>query len=364
MEFSTLEKEYNHFYAPAFSIIVDGEDLLKQYVEVFGVTVNNTLEGADDFSFTVNNPFDVKAGEFKYIQNHLLDVNNKVEVKIGYGSNLKSIMQGLITSVDLSFPANGVSQLTVKGYNNLHLMMKNKNNHNWGRDDQPGKFSDIAKELAGKYGLETKSENVVDTKEKPHQIKQHEESDYDFLKKKIAEKIGYELFVFLNDFFFRPPADNKNENITTLEWGKSLISFSPTLNTADQVSEIQVRGWDPNKQEAIVGKARKGDEHGRDSNRQSGGELVKESIRYFWKPGVNSKEGAEKIAKSILNKLSEGFVKGNGESIGLPDILPGKNIELAGLGQKFSKTYYIEKVTHSISTSGYKTTFSIKERTI
>jgi len=363
-EFKQLQQDYKNFYAPNFKIKVDGDDLLKENVEVFGVTVNNTLEGADDFSFTVNNPFDSKSGEFEYLKNGLFELENYVEIKIGYTDKLVVILEGLITSVDVSFPANGISQLTVKGFDWSHIMMKEKYSNNWGRGDLPGKYIEIARTLANDYGFDVKPENVVDTTERPKQIKQHEESDWDFLKKKIADKIGYELFVFRNDFYFRPPADNKEDVITMLEWGKSLISFSPTINSANQVSEVQVRGWDPANQKPIIGKAGKGDEHGRDGNRQSGGDVVQEVKRHFWRPNVASKDEAEEIAGSIYNKLSEGFVKGNGECIGLPEILPGKNIMLKGLGNKFSKPYYIEKVTHSISTSGYKTNFSVKERTI
>ena len=73
---------------------------------------------------------------------------------------------------------------------------------------------------------------------------------------------------------------------------------------------------------------------------------------------------ADAMAKAILNKMSEGFVKGTGECIGLPLVKPGTTIQLEGIGKKFSKTYYIEKTTHSIGTSGYKTTFTVKDNAI
>ena len=59
-------------------------------------------------------------------------------------------------------------------------------------------------------------------------------------------------------------------------------------------------------------------------------------------------------------KKHEEVLKGSGESIGIPDILAGTNIELKGLGKQFSSTYYIDQTNHSISSSGYKTTFNVK----
>lgn len=367
MDFAKLQFQYNNFYAPAFAIEVDGTDLLKKTVEVFSMTVNNTLEGADDFSFTVNNLRDVDKNEFPYLQNGLFEVGKKVEVKVGYGDRkkLQTIFLGLITSVDVSFPANGISQLTVKGFDFSHKMMKGKQSFNWGAQ-KPIKYSDIVKKMAKeKYHLNTAE--VFNTFGEHQQLKQDRESDYDFLKKKVAEKIGFELFVFKNDIYFRPPANDSPTVVTSLEWGKSLISFSPQINTAQQVSEVEVRGWDPDNQATFIGVGKRGQEHGRDGNRASGGQEVEDTqgkvVKHVWKP-VKSKKQALDLAKSILDELAQEFVTGSGECIGIPDILPGKNIRLEGLGRKFSKVYYIEKTTHSVSSSGYKTTFSIKENTI
>ena len=40
-----------------------------------------------------------------------------------------------------------------------------------------------------------------------------------------------------------------------------------------------------------------------------------------------------------------------------------ENIRLGGLGKDFSRTYYVEQATHTINTSGYKTTFRVKDTT-
>ncbi len=124
--------------------------------------------------------------------------------------------------------------------------------------------------------------------------------------------------------------------------------------------------WNPDLQEPIVGIARRGEERGKKRGEKSGGERIaqvqKGVIRHVWHP-VKSKDEAEQIAKTILNRRAEKLLTGSGECIGIPEILPGKNIKLEGLGNKFSKLYYIESCTHSVSSSGYKTTFKVKEST-
>jgi phage protein D len=119
---------------------------------------------------------------------------------------------------------------------------------------------------------------------------------------------------------------------------------------------------------AIVGKAGKGDELGRDRGRRSGADVMasiyKEDTVLRIRQPVYSQQEADRQAKAILRKRSEIFVKGRGESVGIPEIRAGTNIELLGLGKVFSKTYYIEKATHTINASGYKTLFNVKDTTI
>jgi uncharacterized protein len=369
MDFGTIASNTHNFYVPAFAIVVDGRDLIQQRVEVFNLTVNTTLEGADDFSFTVNNPFDVGAREFRYIDNELFDPGKEVEIRLGYGDRggLARVLLGIITGHDISFPANGLSQITVRGFDLSHKMMKGKNSASWGADKKPVKYSDIVKDIARKqeYGFDVA--NVIDSGKEHPQVKQKNESDYDFIKKRLAEEIGFEVFVIDRDIFFRPRANDQKEVVTTLSWGRTLVSFSPQINTADQVSEVEVRGWDPAQQKAIIGKATRGQERGRDGNRKSGGEEVESRqgkfVKHVWKPMFTQTE-ANDLAKALLEKTALEYVTGNGECLGIPEIRAGKNIALAGLGDKFSRTYYIEKATHSISTSGYRTTFSVKENTI
>lgn len=366
MEFRALQEKYKNFYAPTFLIEVNNQDLREANVEIFNVTVNNTLEGADDFSFTVSNPLDADIKEFRYLKkNGLFEVGKNITIKFGYGdrSRLTTLLTGLITAVDISFPANGISQLTVKGFDLSHKMMKEQISKPWGNDDQPIKYSEIATQLAGgKYNFLTGK--IVDTQERHRHIKQDRESDYDFIKNKLAKKIDFEVFMRGKDFYFRPPADREREAVTTLHWGRSLISFSPEINNANQVSGVEVRGWDPSRQRPIIGRSQKGNERGREAAGQGGGESVPDNtIRHIWTP-VSSQREADDLARSIFNRLAEGYVKGNGECIGLPDLLPGLNVELAGLGERFSKAYYVEKTTHTISSSGYKTTFGVKETTI
>jgi phage protein D len=356
-----LEEAHQNFYVPAYKILVDSNDLLtKWYMEITSVQVDNTLKGADRFSFTVNSMFNFENREFA----HLTDVfafGKPVEIRIGYkdSGDLPLLLKGKITAVQTSFPASGLPQITVSGFDLSYCMTKGKESRNWANK----RDSEVVSEIAGLYGL---NPVVEDTKVVYPKTEKSQESDMQFLEK-LAERNGYEVYAFDTDLYFREPA-YKDKAVVSLEWGKGLVSFSPEINISEQISTVEVRGWDVNAKKEIIGKAGRGKEPGRDPGRQSGAELLalacpdKGDLKI--RVPVFSQQEANRRAEAILKKRAELFVQGSGESIGLPEIRADQNIELLGLGKVFSKTYYVEQSTHTISSSGYKTTFKVKETTI
>lgn len=356
-----LEESYRNFYAPAFQIVVDGKDIVSQlFMEVASVQVDNTLKGADRFSFTVNSTFNFQTREFEHLTD-LFGFGKPVKISLGYQDiqSLKFMHRGIITAVQTSFPASGLPQINVSGYDLSYPMTKGKESHNWDN----AKDSDIVAKLADKHGL---TPVIEDTQVEHPKIEQSQQSDFEFIEK-LAERNGYEFYVFDKQLIFRPPANDETA-VVTLEWGKGLVSFAPEINISEQISKVEVRGWDVSAKKEIVGTAGQGDEPGRDPSRRSGAEFIKtispSGGELKIRVPVYSKQEADRMAEAILKKRSEMFVQGGGESIGVPDILADRNIELLGLGKLFSKTYYVEQSTHTVSTAGYRTAFKVKDTTI
>lgn len=359
MDITALEKKYHNFYSPIAKVLIEGEDLLKKGVEVISTTVDNTLKGADQFTFVINNAFDVKNRELLWLD-ELLAFGRKVEIKIGYLDKLVLVHVGLITNVKTDFPSGGLPQITVSGYDKSFQMMKDKKS----KPVDAKKDSDVVKQIAGNYGL--KVSGVENSQLELPRVEQSQESDFQFLTR-LAKHNGFEFFILKDTLYFKKPA-NDEAAVVTLEWGKGLVSFSPEVNLAKQIKKVKFYGWDIKTKKPIVGKASVRDEPGRDLKRKSGGEFLDDVVKgdavHRERQPVYSKQEADRRAKAKLKEFSEGLVKGRGESIGIPEIFADKNIELKGLGKRFSKTYYIVQTQHSFTTSGYKTTFNIKETTI
>jgi phage protein D len=53
------------------------------------------------------------------------------------------------------------------------------------------------------------------------------------------------------------------------------------------------------------------------------------------------------------------FITATGQIIGKPELRPGNNLDLSGLG-RFDGSYYVTRVEHVIDQNGYLTTFDAR----
>jgi uncharacterized protein len=126
-----------------------------------------------------------------------------------------------------------------------------------------------------------------------------------------------------------------------------------------------VRGWDPRAKKAIVGVATKSDLPSTPRGGASGPELASSKLgdkqEVVVDAPVDSQQEADALAQSLLREKAYDYITGTGQCIGLPDLRPGDNVELTGLGSRFSGTYYVKKVEHSLGSSGYHTQFDVRK---
>lgn len=376
---NTLVTDYNNFFVPSFAVKVGAapgasadQNLLSLNppVAVYNVSVDRAINEAGSFSFTVDNPYSLEGSGKKFPRlekDSPFQPGVKVVIELGYSSNLKPVITGTIDSVEVSFEANGLSSLTIKGYDFLQPLMKEKKTvpSSWGTPDKQIAYSDIVKDIVKKYNL--KDTEVEDTKQTFSSVKNQGNNDFEFIKGKLAVEVGFEVYVRGDVFHFHKPRMDKAAEIKSLEWGKSLISFSPRLDVSGQVTSVEVKGWDPDTQSAVVGTAAAGNESNRGRG-QSGSEIAQSSgstaTERIWRAELRTQGEAQKYAQAVLEKRSQKLLTGSGECIGLPEIEPGLKVDIKGLGTRFDKSYYMTKVTHSISSSGFKTQFTVTENTL
>jgi uncharacterized protein len=359
------------YYAPDFRLEVEGAELdPTTHGDVVELKVVMDMDNMASFDFTINN-WDDKQIAFKYSDSHTFDVGKRVHVLMGYAGNLLSMVSGQIATMSPHFPDTGPSTLTVGGLDGMFKLRDRKPAEGETTKYENMTDSQIAEYVAKRNGLKA----VVDeTAKKYVEVIQKNQDDATFLMER-AKRIDFDCFVRTDPIkgdgtlHFVKPRDgreSKTVRIYQFVWGESLISFQPTINLSRQVGKITVRGWDDRAKQAVVATADASDlpNAGKSAGGPSGAEAADKSMEgkhdVVVDAHVKTQDEARRLAVSLLAERAASFITGTGQSIGLPDLRPGDNVEMSRLGTRFSGTYYVTKVEHVINESGYRTQFDVR----
>jgi phage protein D len=369
------------YYAPAFQISVEGTDLSDPTLrEILDLKVVMDMDNLTRFDFTIANPWHYREGAdtggeettFKYSDTTLFDVGSRIHIEMGYADRLLPMMTGIITKLSPKFPDAGPPTIAVSGQDNLVKLRDRKPTKGEIKYYTKKKDWEIAQVVAKRNKLDF--EATKDDPDAPQHdvVVQRNQDDATFLMER-AKRIDYDCYIEFDTktkkdklFFVRPTDGRHSSQRLTyeFEWGKSLMSFTPDLNAARQVSQVTVKGWDARKKAVISATATGADIVDSTSGDTSGPEVAdkklnkKEEVFVDWP--VRSKDEARALAVSLLRERAYEFLKASGQAIGLPDMRPGDNVTIKGVGKRFGGQYYVTYVEHSIGNNGYVTVFHVR----
>jgi phage protein D len=363
MTLENISKINLNFYAPRFEIQIGEQELAVNVSnQILDVTVTEKIDEGASFKLTLHDEFDMNTQKFKWLDDLRFDVGNKITIKMGYGNNMYMMIMGKITNLEPSFFASETPTLTISGQDLSYDYMKRAAPE---RTFIKKAYSDIARTIAQEAGLL----DVVDDTEvfEPFIRKNNNETYYAFLKN-LADKVGFKFDMKGQTMYFAKPGDDKKA-LFTLELGKDIISFRPTMKTTGLLAEVEVRGHNPRDPKTpIVGRATAGSETTKEPGKITGSELAQKRIKISPKVitnvVVNSQEHADAIARAELIRASDTLIEGEVECIGIPQIRTGVNIMLDKMGARFSDRYYVKETTHTINESGYRVKFSVKSNSV
>ncbi len=371
------------YYAPDFRVEVEGRELdPASKGDVLEVKVVMDMENMTSCDLTINN-WDDRHLDFKYSDTDTFDVGHRLHVEMGYAGGLRSMMRGQVSSLSPRFPESGPPTLAVSVLDGMLKL----------RDRQPAaddvkRFEnkadwEIAQVVATRNSLRAE---VTEEGETHDQVVQKNQDDAQFLMER-AKRIDFDCYVQTDAesgedtlYFVRPTdaRDARPVRVYQLEWGiaprqlqrgtdvyPSLINFTPTLTLSRQVESVTVRGWDARSKQVISYTATASDLPGASNGGTSGPAAAGASLggkqQTVIDAPVTSEQEARELAISLLTERAYEFITGSGQVIGLPDLRPGDNLELDGLGRRFSGVYYVKKVEHTIGGSGYTTNFEVRK---
>ncbi|MEW5868205.1 MAG: hypothetical protein AB1894_02945 [Chloroflexota bacterium] len=348
--------------------------------DVINITYKDNVNEIDSFEFLVNN-WDAGKRTFKYVGlpddlssgpnspfTGIFSPGEKVEVWLGYQGNLRRMVVGEITTMELDFSGSNAPTVLVRGLNTLHNFRKKQHTWSWeGKRD-----SDVAKEMGGQpvsddrpgLGVPVRIDSNA-AQDEPEEPILFMNNQYDiFFLMERARVRGYVVYVAEDEktgenYIYFGPSQHVKQVTYKLEWGKSLIDFRPALATANQVYEVTVRGLDRRSRKPIVKTVHWGDQ-GVDINldQKAAIQAVKDRKEVITDRPVHTAQQAQALARDILLRRLKEMIKGSGSVVGLPDLRAGRKIHIKGIGQQFSGEYFVLETTHRISDAGYITSFT------
>ncbi|HEY9245245.1 MAG TPA: hypothetical protein VIO11_00210, partial [Candidatus Methanoperedens sp.] len=263
------------------------------------------------------------------------------------------IMTGEITSLEFSFEKTPF--LEIRGYDRLHRLRFGTMR----RSFKNMKDSDIASSIASEINL---TPEVEPTGTVYPYIFQNNQSNYEFLHER-AKRIGYELLVDDKTFIFRKSKENESPRIT-LEYGKNFQNFSVQIKALTEGSKVELRGWDIKRKKEITSTVSKGSERTKMAGKESGFEMTENVFNTSTVAIVDNMimdpDDAQNIAAARYNLMLKEFITGHGKCTGKPDIRAGKTMQIKGLGERLSGTYYVVSTVHSIKKGVYNTSFKVR----
>lgn len=379
-------------FAPDYRLHLDGRPISSDLRgAITNVSFTSALEGSDRVEIGVANQY------LRWTDDPALEPGVQLTLSLGYNPHdFEQVFVGEVVSVQASFPADGIPTLTIAAQDRFERLRESPKSR-WFAIPVPffktGPIPDpaIAALVSAENGLIPVIDpvgaalsiilfgaSVVASVVDDAQIvvrRQEGETDLDFLQR-VARENGWEMFIDHSGplggrkLRFMSPLDEL-EPVRTYSYGASLIDWSPRITTVGvivsvtafvRVSAIKTvfqvtvgYDWDRGSldigiQPAVLGEMPAAPETsdedvGKPNDRSL---IIEENLSLVSAP------------RQILSKLIpslNGRVTGSGSVVGDHALIAGRVVQLEGLGREFGGRYRITSATHTVDSSGYRTTF-------
>ena len=333
-QYTDLADKYEDFSAPGCEITLAGKEL----PGISQVDVELTADGtASGCSFSLDAGYDLKNSCWDKDLIDLVEPGAKLVIKGGYVKK-KELFYGYLDDYSLEFSSDGAPHIRIGGIDGLGFLMSNREPLYAGQR----KTAEIVKGILNKAVSALVKEQV---------------DDWRFLTL-MARRYGASLLVVDGEMIFDTAIDNDKE-ILALTLGVGLNRFSKRVSLAHQVGKVEIYGRDVN-QKPIQGTASSVTVGG---SGKSAAQLVsafKDACLREYSEFARTQNECQKLAQNRLNSLAMDFVSGEGECVGIPELIPGRYLKIEGSDSHTNGLYFLTKVRHSFSEAGYTTSFEFK----
>lgn len=295
-------------------------------------------------------------------------IGSTLRISIGGGADPspKPLIAGEITGIEGEYDEQG-GTLVLRGYDLSHRLTRGRHTKTY----QNAKYSDIAGQIADAASL--KRGTIDDSGAVLPYVVQANQSNWDFLWA-MAREIDYAVAVVDGTLDFRKSANSSGApgegdfdsgDPRQLMFGGNLLRLWPRVSGAGQLTGFEVRGWDVETKDKIVGTATAGTTSvtGLPNDPASLAGVFGEAKLVSVDAGPVDQRAADRYAQRLGELVGSTFAEATGVARGDPTIKAGEAISIAGAGGTFGGRYTLTHTRHHYDlTRGYETHFEVSGR--
>jgi phage protein D/phage baseplate assembly protein gpV len=275
------------------------------------------------------------------------------------------LLTGEVTALEAEVDPGG-TRTVVRGYDRSHRLFRGRMTESYTNVT----YADVARRVAQRAGLEAGQIDQTQTVH-PH-VSQGNLTDWRFLEV-LAEEVGFEVAVREGRLDFRRPVEAgtgpgggalDSQDPLQLVLGSNLLRLRATVTAAEQVKQVNVRGWDPTAKRALVGNAPAATQSASLpvtpaglAGTFGGPTFTGTDVPYRTQPEVDA------AARSIAEQIAGAFAELDGAARGNPRLRAGTAVSLSLCGEPFDGKYIVSATRHHYDPEGgYSTEFSVTGR--
>src|SRR5215207_3298372 len=288
-----------------------------------------------------------------------------LSIQTSDGSAPELLISGEVTAIEAELDRSG-SVTEVRGLDHAHRLFRGRRVTAFA--DMT--VADVVRKVAQRAGLQLgqidDAPGIAGTANT--ELSQDNVSDWEFLAR-LADLAGAEVAVIDGKLEFRvpqPPSSapapnaNAHQSPLVLEAHRNLVSLRACLTSAEQVPQVEVRGWDFLHKQAVSATA-PAEAPTTDLPDVKPAQLAQ---KFGSPPFVatdvpyRSQQAAQTAARALAGQIAGAFAEVEGVAKGNPKLRAGTAVALANVGKPFEGRYTLTSTRHLFSQdAGYTTSF-------
>jgi phage protein D len=290
----------------------------------------------------------------------------KISVQTSDGQTPEALISGEVTALEAEFDSTGTFTV-IRGYDQAHRLFRGRRTESYTQST----VSDVVTQVARRAGLKIGNLDSTSTVH-PH-LSQGGVTDWEFLDR-LAREIGYEITVKDGKIDFRKPATAQaapapagpaDSNPLVLKMGADLLRFRSVITSAEQVGQVQVRGWDLAEKKALTANAPAATKTAvlPTIDPAKIAKTFGDPIYVASDTAYRSQAEVDAAAGALAEHIAGSFAEFEGVARGNPKLRANAPISIESIGAPFEGKYTITTSRHRYDPStGYTTAFAVTGR--